>query len=241
MRVLLTRPDGRNAAMAAALSARGIAHLVTPLLAVEPLSGAALEAGLNRLQTADILIFISTNAVHYALSSRSRPLPSQACYAVGDATWQALSQLGIAAVKAPDEQQQTEGLLTLPALREVKGKRIVIVRGQGGRETLAEQLQARGAEVSYLEVYRRVCPPLEPQQILAQWQAFGIDTILVTSGEILENLLELVPKELFSWLRACHIIVPSPRISAQASAAGLTRVSQAKGANTQAMLDALKL
>ncbi|MCL1091550.1 uroporphyrinogen-III synthase [Shewanella profunda] len=246
MKVLLTRPEGRNQSMVDALNERGIAHYVTPLLGVEPTIHIT-TADPHPLADTDIIICISANAVIFADKALSKTdsqivtWPKAQYFAVGHATWEALDQLGIFAVEAPDDCQQTEGLLTLASLQNIPAKQITIIRGVGGREALAEQLTARGANVRYWEVYQRVCPPLDGHSITQQWQDFGIDTIVVTSGEVLNNLINLVPKELFAWLRSCHIIVPSNRVEAQAHAFGINQVTNANAANSKAVLNALKL
>ena len=243
MKVLLTRPAGRNHTMADALSKLGIDHIVTPLLDVSA-TPYVIENITQHLHAATF-IFISTNAVTFAQSQLEQcqlAWPENANYfAVGQATFEALKALGIKPQQAPEECQQTEGLLTLAPLRQLKNQKVVIVRGVGGRETLAEQLLLRGAKVHYWETYQRGLPQLVSHTVCHDWQAFGIDTIVVTSGEILENLIEVVPKELFAWLRACHIIVPSIRVEAQAKACGMANITNASAANSQAILAALNL
>lgn len=242
MKVLLTRPEGRNQLMIEALTQRNVSYFVTPLLNVQStsnLSTADVELTLNQ---ADIIIFISTNAVTFASQIIDNQWPAHAHYlAVGDATYSALQALGINAEKAPEDCQQTEGLLTLDSLSKVDNKHIVIVRGQGGREDLATELINRGAKLNYWEVYKRGCPAIEASVICQQWQSFGIDTIIITSGGILDNLVKTVPKELFAWLQTCHIIVPSSRVFEKAKTYGLAHVSNATAANTNAMLAALSL
>ncbi|MGL4447746.1 uroporphyrinogen-III synthase [Shewanella sp.] len=246
MKVLLTRPEGRNQSMVDALHERGIANWVTPLLSVQ--ATPALDTHTpHPLDAADMIICISANAVSFAakaLNASDSSLtawPTAQYFAVGHATWEALQQFSISALEAPDDCQQTEGLLTLAPLQQIQGKKITIIRGVGGRETLAQQLTARGAHLRYWEVYQRGCPRLDGRLTVQQWQDFGVDTIVITSGEILHNLIHLVPKELFAWLRSCHIIVPSNRVAAQAHAFGLTQVTNANAANSNAVLNALKL
>ncbi|MBT1446547.1 uroporphyrinogen-III synthase [Shewanella sp. JM162201] len=243
MKVLLTRPEGKNGAMTEALNAQGISHLVQPLLAVEPI--AVTDEQLGYFYGADILIFISTSAVQFASAwltdSNEWPAGLPPVFAVGDATAEALLALGVPNQRAPDDSQATEGLLTLPGLADVDDKCICIVRGVGGREAMAEALQRRGAQVQYLEVYRRACPKLDGEQLCRDWQAFGIDTIVVTSGEVLENLINLVPKDSFAWLGSCHIIVPSARVELRARELGLDIVTNAGAANQTAVLEALAM
>lgn len=242
MKVLLTRPQGRNQLMEEALSLRNVSYLTTPLLHVKPTSNLNCQQIDSLLHHADIVIFISTNAVKFASITIADKWPSSAQYfAVGEATYLALKALGIHAEKAPDNCQQTEGLLSLATLKHVEDKHIVIVRGVGGREDLALELCQRKAYLSYWEVYQRGCPELDISNICLQWKTVGIDTIIITSGEILDNLVKTVPNELFAWLQTCHIIVPSSRVYDKAIAYGLSTITNAKAANTNAMLTALSL
>lgn len=239
MKVLLTRPHGRNQDMIDSLTARGIAHLVAPLLAVAEVPASQHLLTKEQVLGSDILIFVSTNAVTFGKQALGQEWPQDKQYfAVGQATWAALKADGIEALQAPLDCQETEGLLTLAELNQVTNKQVVIVRGNGGREDLGIILQQRGAKVSFWQVYQRVCPALATGAALA-WYQFGIDTIVVTSGAVLENLITLVPKELFPWLQACHIIVPSNRVERQAIALGMLKVTNAGGAHSQAMMAAL--
>lgn len=236
--VLLTRPDGRNQAMIDLLESSGVHYVVTPLLAIEPTyTNPTFEFG-----QFDHIIFISTNAVHYA--NHVLPAIEQAncqCYAVGQATFDALIKYQILPKQAPADNQKTEGLLSLPELQDLTDQKVLIIRGVGGRETLAEQLSARGAHVDYWEVYQRVCPQLDAQAVALSWQSHNVDTLTVTSGAILENLIALTPKELFPWLRACHIIVPSSRVAEQAKKAGFHKITNAKSADSKSMCNAMGL
>ncbi|WP_394130146.1 uroporphyrinogen-III synthase [Shewanella maritima] len=234
MRVLLTRPEGRNQAMSEQLQLRSIAHLITPMIEVIS-SNQPVDSHL--LQQAEILIFVSTNAVEFAAKQLTNGFPQHCHYfAVGNATADLLESFGLAVTRAPSSSQDSEGLLSLTELQQVNQQNVLIVRGNGGRETIAEQLRLRGAHVSYWETYTRQRPQELDNHTCQQWVDFNIDTIVVTSGEILSNLVNLLPKELFAWFRSCHIIVPSTRVELQALELGLINVSNAQGANTQAIL-----
>lgn len=106
MKVLLTRPEGRNQSMVDALNARGITHYVTPLLGVEPTNDITTDAS-HPLAGTDIIICISANAVIFAnkalnkINAQIATWPKVQYFAVGHATWEALDQLGICAVEAP--------------------------------------------------------------------------------------------------------------------------------------------
>ncbi|WP_445945321.1 uroporphyrinogen-III synthase [Shewanella sp.] len=238
MKVLLTRPQGRNQQMSDALDKLSVDHLLCPLIDITP-SNTPPHASFF---SADKLIFISANAVQCAAHYLHNIFPQDCDYfAVGEATQMALAEYQISSQCAPSSQQDSEGLLSLLSLQDVKRQTITIVRGEGGRETLAQILSERGANINYWQVYQRGLPTLNTKRACQQWQEFGIDTIVLTSGEALDNLMELVPKELFAWLHSCHIIVPSLRVQEHACSQGFHRVTNANGANTQTVLRALKL
>ncbi|SFR56396.1 uroporphyrinogen-III synthase [Thiomicrospira sp. ALE5] len=115
---------------------------------------------------ADIWVFVSANAVAFfnqALQQYKLPAPPRegvALVAVGKATWQALADLGWAGLQPMPERFDSEGMLALPIFNQVAGKRVVIVRGEVGRDWLAEQLILQGAEVHFCPVYRREALPL---------------------------------------------------------------------------------
>ena len=136
--------------------------------------------------------------------------PSPACRrgelkiaTVGQGSAKALRELDIANVIAPTERFDSEGLLALPELQNVAGWRVMIFRGDGGRELLGDTLKARGATVEYAICYQRS----KPQQDAGALLAAVPDAITVTSSEALGYLWQM--------LNAC----PEPSRSGSARAA----------------------
>ena len=142
-------------------------------------------------------------------------------------------------VQAPGAVHAATVAQALPALNEVQGKRVLILRGDGGREFLAEQLRARGALVDYCECYRRHWLPLDGETLCTQWRTAGVDSVIISSGEILRRLLELVPATEGSWLHQLLFIVPSHRVATLVEEAGLPAPRIAQGATHAAMVAAL--
>lgn len=256
MNVLLTRPEGQNQPMMDVLDKHNIPYWVEPLLVIDKLACPDFYP-LLEVATTSMVIFISANAVHFATQALKHAgyyhWPKEIQYfAVGSATLDACERFGIDAISAPKHAQQSEGLLSLKYLQreKVAGKKIKIIRGNGGRDLLAVTLRSLGAQVDYLEVYQRCSPVLDGYKTLYNWQQQGIDTITLSSAANLNNLIALLDndqsinlqnKQLFSWLHTCHIIVPSERTKQQAIALGFTHVTNAQGADLNAMLSALKL
>ena len=192
----------------------------------------------NELHT--IVIFVSVAAVEYA--NELLPLKHwqvKNFLTVGEATQKALLALDITA-NCP-KIHDSEGLLSLPELSniEIKNKAVIIVRGDGGRELIAETLKKRQAQVRYFESYQRVWRKL-PGNIVQQWQAKQINAIVVTSNAALEKLTELllINKNAY-WQTNCLWLVASQRIADNAIRLGLTQVINSQGANDEAILSCL--
>lgn len=244
LRVLVTRPAGQGDALAAAIRARGGGALLHPLLRIEPLPAAEVELPFAALESADIALFISTNAVLRALAvcrERGIAWPVQLrCFAIGEATAAALARHGIAC-EAGTQAMNSETLLALPALAAPGGRRIVVFKGEGGRATLEDSLRARGAEVAPCVLYRRRAEELPPGALEALLLAERIDVALVTSGEALAQLLALLgPAAVDRFDGALVLVVPGERVAAQARAAGVREPRVALNAGDAAMLDALE-
>lgn len=226
--VLVTRPPQQAAALAQAIQAAGGSAFVFPALDIEAVPTAALSQPLAHLAEADSVIFISPNAVLYGMAAMGKLPPSAQCFAVGPGTARALAGYGVSRVVTPDGQD-SEALLALPHLHEMAGKRVVIVRGVGGRAVLADTLRQRGATVHYLECYRRVRPQADATALLAQWQSGGIDAVTVTSAETLHNLAALLGDAGRPLLLRTPLFAPHEKIAAAARRFGVAQVIATPG------------
>jgi uroporphyrinogen-III synthase len=222
--ILVTRPVHQAEHLCALIEARGGRAIRFPVLEIlEPRDTAPLNALVERLDEFDIAIFISPNAVDRAMNFilAQRPLPAQLqLAAVGQGSARELERFGYHVDIAPPRKFNSEALLELDAMQDVAGKRIVIFRGEGGRELLADTLRERGAEVEYAEVYRRGLPRHDITQLLHDWARGGIDVIVVTSSEGLRNLFDMVGKLGQQWLRKSHLVVVSERTAQLAKELG---------------------
>lgn len=229
--IVITRPDRQAAGLAALIDAAGGHALRYPTIEIEPLRTARLDALLARLADYDVLVFISRNAVEQGLARIREsgvalaPVPGRPVVAaIGAGTRRALETEGFAAVIAPEGPADSEALLAEPALANVSGKRIAVFRGEGGRETLAAGLRARGATVDYAECYRRRAPALDPQPLIAQWLRGEVHAVTVSSGEGLANLAARLGEVARTLLVALPVFVPHPRVAEQARALGVADV-----------------
>ncbi|MDD4881027.1 MAG: uroporphyrinogen-III synthase, partial [Gallionellaceae bacterium] len=144
--------------------------------------------------------------------------------AVGQATARALARYGVQHVLCAEDGADSESLLALAELGDMTGKRVLIIRGEGGREVLADTLRRRGARVDYAECYRRLRPEAEPAPLLALWRDGGIAAVTVTSREVFTNLVDLLGAAGAALLRATPLFAPHERIAAAAREWGVAEV-----------------
>jgi len=248
LKVLITRPEAKAQQLASLLNEQDIANTRQALFDYQAY---AKSDEINcALKSADILIFVSVAAVEFAHASSPFPVnslrqkTSQLFFAVGNATKQALIAIGITQVLAPPLQQEhSEGLLNLAELADISDKKVVIFRGNGGREHIANSLVQRGAKVSYVESYQRVWRTL-PINIAQQWRAQQINCIVITSNDILLALIKYLASTTENtdnyWQTQCLWLVVSDRIEKNAKALGLTRVINAHSASSQRLCETLQ-
>ncbi len=150
----------------------------------------------------------------------------------------ALSAAGKAPDLVPSDRFDSESLLALPQLADLNGRRVLIVRGTGGRALLGNTLIERGAEVAYAEVYRRNLPEIDPLPLLARWPQ-DVQVATATSGEILGNLLTLVGRGGRELLLATPLVVVSERTATDARRLGFAQVELAERATDEAIVAAI--
>jgi len=222
-RVLVTRPREQARALERLVRDAGGEPVCIPAIEILPLADAApFHALAARLAGFDLAIFVSRNAVRRALDLLgSRPWPAGLkIAAVGQGSRAELEQRGFANVVAPEGQSDSEALLALPALGAVRGRRIVIFRGEGGRELLGEELTARGASVEHAVCYRRAVP--DGTRMRGAW-ALGMDAVTVSSAEGLANLIAMLGDDAARRLSGVALFVPHARVAGEARRRGLQR------------------
>jgi uroporphyrinogen-III synthase len=242
-RVLVTRPAHQAEALCRLIADAGGEPVRLPAIEIAPPADpAALARTLAHLDEFDLAVFVSPNAVRAALAHRDGRLPpALALAAVGDGTQRALAAAGYADVLVPAARFDSEGLLALPALQAVRGRRILILRGDGGRELLADTLRERGAEVTYAECYRRRVPAAPDAAALARLAGGEIDVAVVTSSEGLANLLALGGDRARVHVLATPLVVMSARQAQAARALGFhAAIEVAARADDTAILAAVR-
>lgn len=231
LNVLLTRPSGENDGLASMLRSKSCQVTVRPMIEVSAVNlSAEMKQALMNFDDHDKVIFVSKSSVRFGLPLLDAYWPQWPLrlewFAVGPGTAGALGQFQVQA-SFPDVAG-SEGLLK--ELKSVSGQNVLIVRGQGGRELLGDQLKDRGARVSYLEVYHRTNVEHDDIDLLP-----ANTTVVLTSVGILDSFCPQVGGRVSEFIA----IVPSGRIAEIALERGFSRVKNAAGASDQALYDSI--
>ncbi len=243
-RVLVTRPHDQAAPLCGLVRQLGGETIQLPLLTILPTQHRQkAQQLLSQLASYPWLIFISANAVYqgWPFIQEAGGIPNTMRIAtVGKATAKAVSALGGQVALVPTQDYSSEGLLAMPELQRVQGQRFLIMRGEGGKETLANVLRSRGAQVDYAEVYRRERPPIELAQLVDAQGKPKIDVIAISSAEALSYLAELIRSQAAGWLLEIPLVVVHPRQIELARQLGFTLTPQvADNASDEAVVAAL--
>jgi uroporphyrinogen-III synthase len=226
--IVVTRPAHQAQALARLIEGAGGRPILFPVIEIRDVDDARPFLDIvDRLDEFDLAVFISPNAVSRAmrpiLERRALP-PRLKVAAIGGASVRALADYGVAGVIAPRERYDSEALLELPELAAPSGRRVVIFRGQGGRELLGETLSARGARVEYAECYRRARPDTDPAPLVAAWTRNALDAVTVTSSDGLRNLHAMVGETGRAHLLRTPLFAPHPRIAETARGLAIGKV-----------------
>lgn len=231
---LVLRPQPGADETVAALQGAGIPALALPVLGRQTLpESPAMRASIQELAENRLVIFVSPAAVEIGMALIDRYWPQYPVtvrfVAVGDRTRQALAGWGVEALAPAGHDEHSEGLLALPPLHDVAEEKVLIMRGRGGRDLLADALSERGARVTFVELYERV--PLSVT-LPARQEVAGL---VVSSLAVLDALLASGGAA----LAARPLIVPSERVASAARQAGFHNVCCATGAGPAATVAAI--
>jgi uroporphyrinogen-III synthase len=184
-------------------------------------------------------LFISANAVTHGLNGLAQQKinwpPHIHVIAIGEGTARALQQQGIRVDSMPSIAD-SEHLLKLDSLQEVQHKTILLFKGEGGRPLIADTLQQRGAHLILLNVYQRVMPTINKEQLDSWWRDRAVDIILFTSEQAMQNIFTLFGEHAHAWLRQTPCLVISKRLAEVAASAGIQKVIIC---STETIIDAL--
>jgi uroporphyrinogen-III synthase len=249
--VVITRPRQQAEPLARAVAALGRTPLILPLLDISPLADEApLRAALADLRRYALIAFVSPNAVDAAFAHIAAWPPEVALAVVGEGSRAALARHGIEGeryrIHAPRDAARSDSEHLLQALDTdaLRGRKVLVVRGETGREVLPDALRAAGADVETVAAYRRAVPALDAD-LAASLRALlaAPNDWIITSSEALRGLAGLVAQlddgVSVAKLQQQHLIVPHARIAETASALGFSAVTLT-GSGDERLLAALQ-
>ncbi|MEN8261729.1 MAG: uroporphyrinogen-III synthase, partial [Pseudomonadota bacterium] len=213
--VLVTRPRAQAAELIEAIQEKGGDAICFPVIEIVPRDSTEIVKDAAALPNPDIAIFVSPNAVAHGLPYAS----GAAKAAIGPATAAAIRFAGQTVEIKPSQGYDSESLLAEPALSDVAGKQVRIIRGGNGRKLLADTLKKRGAIVNYLPVYERKLPTVSPEllvEVEAIWREGKINAITLMSVETLKNLGTLLPLCCARQLENMPLVTPAARVIKEA-------------------------
>jgi uroporphyrinogen-III synthase len=234
--IAITRPADQAKKLAALITEAGGTPILFPLIEITPLDDySQFEAVISDINSYDWAIFISSNAVQNGLPrllKQGAPKNLQFA-AIGPVTSKELQSFGVTNVLSPKDRFDSESLLALPEMHDVSNKKVMIFRGVGGRDVLAETLKARGAQVTFAECYQRINPQTDCNLLAQLYAEKKLHSIVVTSSEAMRHLLDLAGAA--DWLRNVILFVNHARIAELPLQMGL-KVKVADALGDEAML-----
>lgn len=241
--MVVTRPRSQGETLCEMIEKAGGHALHFPALEIEPLPLDQFSEKFSSLSQFDWLIFLSPNAVRFSIDGLKKILPNfpgnLKVAVIGPGTAARLKEAGIKVGAIPVDDYRTEGLLVLPFFKDVKNKKIALIKGTGGRDLLAKTLKERGALVTEIAVYERRLP--KSDIYAAQTIDFSsVDAMVATSTESLSNLETLIDENNKAYLHAVKLVVISERIKSYAKELGYQQIFLSNNASDDCLMQVLK-
>lgn len=239
--IAITRPPAQATKLTQLIQKAGGNTISFPLIDISPLDDySQFESVIDRVMEYDWILFISSNAVQNSMPRLLKhKLPSHLKFAaIGPTTAQTLNDFGINQVLIPSGNRfDSESLLSLPEMLNMEGKKVMLVRGIGGRDVLANTLTERGAQVTFAECYQRVNPQKNCDLLARAFLDGQLQALVITSSEAMRYLLSMADGA--EWLKHVTLCVNHARVAEEAVKAGLiVKIADAPG--DEAMLATLE-
>ncbi len=226
LRVLNTRPQEQGRILSEQIHQAGGLSIALPTLEIKENNSEWLEL-LPDLKEVSSALFISANAVHYCfklLQEHHISWPKHIhVIAIGQNTANTLKHYRIKVDDLP-LVPNSEHVLTLPSLQQIKQKIILLFKGEGGRTLIEESLITKQAKLIILAVYQRILPAINYQFTNSLWRDDAVDIILLTSEQSIHNLFKLFSQDAHHWLQNKPCLVISERLAKTASILGIKKI-----------------
>ena len=242
-KVLITRPEPAASQLVKYLKLYGFDSISMPMVNISPIviSPEKKQKAIIDLDYFNHVIVVSPNAARISLDAMTSYWPQwpvqQSWYGVGLKTVSCLEALGLKPLH-PQDRFDSEGLLQLPSLQVLSHQKVLIIKGKGGRELIAQTCMERGAKVDYLDVYERLPIDYPNDKIHQLCSPEQIAYVVISSGEILDHWLSLLRKASMP-AHSYKLLVPSQRVAKIAQNAGIQDVYNCGGADNAAILSTL--
>ncbi len=242
--ILITRPRQQANILMALIKSLGGEAIRYPAIEITPIATRqTLPKMLRPHHDSDMAIFISPNAAALVARSVSLLGSNTLVAAIGPSTAATLQAHGVVVDIHPKAGFTSEALLQDEALQNVVDKKIVIFRGEGGRPLLGDKLKSRGADIAYVELYRRGLPKPDADLTATVKERLikgEISHVVVTSVEGLDNLCTLLDPDAHKILQSAILVTPSERVVKRAEKRGLlSSPVLAKGPDDRSLLEAI--
>lgn len=226
LRVLNTRPLEQGELLTRKIKRMGGEVFICPALTIMPVSTSWVDQ-LPNLQSVNHAIFVSANAVNHGIPTVLQHQPDWPknikVTAIGHATKRALLQRNLSVDYLP-EKANSEHLLALPHLQDIKNQVILLFKGEGGLDLIANTLNQREAQIIELSVYRRQLPTINQENLERCWRDQLVDIILYTSQQAMHNLFFLFGEQAHPWLKQTPSLVISERLVNEARLLGIQTI-----------------
>lgn len=243
-KILVTRPHHQAENICRLIEKQGWEAMRFPTIEIQARSLSAQE--IERIQNINHyqqVFFVSANAVNFAfqlMNNKIECLHKISCFAMGKASYQALIRYGLSHAVVPQQGFNSEAMLALPETQNIHGQFCLIIKGDGGRELLADGLRKRGAKVDYLQVYKRVTPKVDSYLISEHLHHQALNAILIYSGDALQNLVQMLANEETNKnLLNTPVVVISQRVQSLAKKIGFKKIIIADETSDIAMMNVL--
>lgn len=214
VRLLITRPQAQAEQLAQQLQAAGGQALIYPTIEIATVNNNWQEQ-LTQLQNKSWAYIIVTS--QYAWQAATRHclnLRKNHFIAIGSSTAACLQQDAITNISIPNSYGSDSALqLDILQHEQIHGKNILLLTGTHPRPLLANTLKQRGAQVSTIETYQRVCPQRDWSKIVAAWQAKPPHAFTASSIHCVENLVQILDDKHADLITKMHCIAGSKRIA----------------------------
>jgi uroporphyrinogen-III synthase len=247
MSVFVTRAAHQAEELCQLIEAAGGRPIRFPVTRIEPVAAThpQIVSALPHVASMDAIVFVSPNAVQHGLellkNQEIKLSPRSSLFAIGPGTKRSLAERGFSNILMPLEHFDSQALLALPELRDVSQKKILIIRGEAGREELALELERRGGRVFHLPCYRREPEERVNEESLSLWEAGSGDVLLITSTSSIDHLRLILGDKIIRLLKGMIIVMASRRIARHWQAASLPgKVIIADNASPTKLIAAIK-